>query len=77
MVLDPDQIEHPADVAEPVHLVAVEGQADGAGAMPAAGQPGFLFDLGVEVGGHQMAFGHVQAADEVGNEAGGMPSGAR
>ncbi len=77
VVLDANQVEHPADVAEPVHLVAVERQADGAGAVPATGQPGLLFDLGVELGGHRMALGHVQAADEVGNETGGVPGGAR
>ena len=77
VVLHPNQIEHPADVAEPVHLVAVEGQADGAGAVPTTGQPGLGFDAVVELGGHLVALGHVQAADEVGNESRGVPGGAR
>ena len=77
VVLHPHQIEHPAHVAEPVHLVAVQRQTDGTGAVPAAGQPGLLLDAVVEIRGHLVALGHVQAADEMGNEASRVPGGAR
>ena len=75
--LDADLGEHGVDVAVPVDLVVGAGQPDGAAAVPAGRQPGLGLQAGVQ--GHRLLvdLGHVQVADEVGDQPGRMPGGPR
>ena len=75
MGLDADLVEHALDVPIPLGLLVVDGQADGSAAVPAGGHSGLGLELGVELGAVGVDLGHVEAADEVGDEAGSVPGG--
>ena len=74
--LDADELEDALDVAVPLGLFCVDGEADGAAAVPAGGEAGLGFEGLVEVRGVEVDLGHVEAADEVRDESGGVPGGA-
>ena len=73
--LDADLGEHGVHVAVPVDLVVGAGQPDGPASVPAGRQPGLLLETGVK--GHRllMDLGHVEVADEVGDQPGRVPGG--
>ena len=75
--LDTDLGEHGVDVAVPVDLVVGAGQPDGSASVPAGRQPGFLLQAGVQRHRLLMDLGHVQVADEVGDQSGRVPGGSR
>ena len=66
-------VEHALDLMEPVHLVVVGGKAYGAAAVPSGALAGLLLEALVELGAVQVHLGHVEAADEVGNQPCGVP----
>ena len=74
---DADRREHAVDVTEPVHLVLVARQANRSAAVPARVHAGLFFNVLVELDRVVVNLGHVEVADEVRDETGGMPCGAR
>ena len=74
---DAEGAEDALDVAVPVGLVLGDGEADCAAAVPTGGHAGLCLEGLVELDAVGVHLGHVEAADEVGHEAGGMPGGAR
>ncbi len=76
MALGAHVVEHALDLVEPVDLVFIGGKPDGAASVPAGCLAGFLLQHLVELGAVQVHLGHVEVADEVRNESGGVPCGA-
>ena len=75
--LHPNQLQHSMHVFEPVCLIGVGGQPDRATAVPSGMQTGLFFKPVVELYAIGVDLGHVEAADEVGHQPGGVPCGTR
>ena len=69
--------QHALDVMKPVDLVPVGREPDRAAAAPARGLAHLRLQPPVELGAVEMHLGHVEAADEMGDQPGRVPGRAR
>jgi len=75
VAFDADVVQDALHVVEPVDLVVVPGQPDSSTPVPSRVHAGLLLDHLVQVGGVPVDLGHVEVADEVGDQAGRVPGG--
>ena len=72
---DPDEVENAVDIPKPVGLILGHGETDSPTTMPPRVKTGLLLKSSVELNAIGVHLGHVETADEVRDQTGGMPGG--